>query len=66
MISDIKHGHAFKLSGRFEIKAMKDYHYLYFKCDILLLNGVFQKCRNSSLKNYELFESHYLSAPVLS
>ena len=46
---------------------MKDYHELYWKCDVLLLlRDVFEKFRNSSLKNYGLCPNHYLSAPALS
>ena len=41
---------------------MNDYHDLYLKCDVLLL----EKFRNNSLKNYGLCTSHYLSAPALS
>ena len=45
---------------------MKDYHDLYFKCDVLFLADVFEKIRNSSLRNYGLCSSHYLSAPALA
>ena len=45
---------------------MKDYHYLYLKCDILLLADVFEKLRNNSFKNNGLSPSHYLNAPGLS
>ena len=48
------------------MKAMKDYHNLYLKCDVLLLADVFEKFRKNSLKNYKLCSSHYLSAPRLS
>ena len=48
------------------MKAMKDYHNLYLKCDVLLLVVVFEKFRNNSWNNYGLFPSHYLSAPSLS
>ena len=44
------------------MKAMKYYHDLYLKCDILLLADVFEKFRNNCLKNYGLWASHYLSA----
>ena len=39
---------------------------MYIKCDILLLDNVFEKLRNNSLKNYVLCPTHYLSAPGLS
>ena len=45
---------------------MKDYHDLYLKCDVLLLFDVFEKSRNNSLKNYELYPNHRLSPPGLS
>ena len=34
------------------MKAMKDYHDLYLKCNVLLLADVFEKFINNSLKNY--------------
>ena len=45
---------------------MKDYPDLYFKCNVLLLADVFEKCRNNNLKKYGLCPSHYLSAPPLN
>ena len=48
------------------MNAMRDYHDLYLKCDVLLLTDVFGKFRNKSLRNYRLSSSHYLSAPALS
>ena len=47
------------------MKTMKDYHNLYLKCDIFLLTDVLEKFRNNILKNYALYQSHYLSAPDL-
>ena len=44
------------------MKRLTDYHYLYLKCDALLL-AVFEKLRNNSLKKYRLCQSHYLCAP---
>ena len=55
-----------KVLNKFEMKTKKDYHDLYLKCDVLLLEDMFEKFRNSSLKNYGLCPSHYLSAPALS
>ena len=48
------------------MKAMKDYHYLYLRCNVLLLADVFEKFKNKSLKNYDLCPSDYLSASALS
>ena len=44
------------------MKTIKDYHDLYLKSDVLL----FQKFRSNSFKNYQLYSSHYLSAPGLN
>ena len=48
------------------MKTMKGYRDLYLKCDVLLLADVFEKCRYSSLRNFGLCPSHYLSTPGLS
>ena len=48
------------------MKTMKDYHDLYLKCNVLLLADVFQKFRNSSLKRYDFYLSHYLGTQALS
>ena len=45
---------------------MKDHPELYLKCDVLLLADVFEKFRNTSLRNYGLSPSHYLSTLGLS
>ena len=48
------------------MKTMKDYPDLYFKCNVLLLADVFEKCRNNNLEKHGLCPSHYLSAPALN
>ena len=48
------------------MKTVKDHHDLYLKCNVLLFSDVFEKFRNSSLRNYGVCPSHYLSAPDLS
>ena len=45
---------------------MKDYHYVYLKCDALLLVDVFEKFRNNSYRNFGLCPSHYLRTLGLS
>ena len=45
---------------------MKGYHELYLRYDVLFLVDVFEKFRNSSLKIYGSYPSHYLSAPALN
>ena len=64
--TDKEYENALNVWNKSEMKAMKDYHDLYLKCDVLLLDNVFEKFRNNSLKNYGLCPSHYLSVPGLS
>ena len=61
-----KYEHVLNVWNKFEMKAMKDYHDLYLKDDILLLADFFEKFRNNSLKSYGLCPSRYLSSPGLS
>ena len=42
-IIDKEYEHVLKVSDRCEMKLMKYYHYLYLKCDVLLLADVFEK-----------------------
>ena len=65
-ISAKEYKHVLKVWNKFEMKTMKDYHYFYLKCDVLLLANIFEKFTNNSLKSYGLCPSHYLSAPTLS
>ena len=65
-ISDKEYDYALNVWNKFELKTMKYYHYLYLKCEDLLLAGVFEKFRNNSVKNHGLLPSHYLSEPGLS
>ena len=51
---------------RSEKKTMKNCYDMYLKWDISLLADMFEKFRNSRLKNYGSCPSHYLRAPVLS
>ena len=50
-ISDKEYQHVLKAWNKFEMKTMKDYHDLYWKCDISLLADVLEKFRNRCLKN---------------
>ena len=65
-INEHEYEHVLKVWNKFEMKAMKGYYDLYFKCDALLLADVFEKFKNNILKNNGLCPSHYLSAPALS
>ena len=53
-ISNKEYDHVLKVWNKLEMKAMKNYHDLYLKCDILLFADAFKKFRNTSIKNYGL------------
>ena len=65
-IGDKDYEHVLKVWNTYEMKTMKDYHDSYLKLQFLLLADVFEKFRNSSLKNHVLCPNHYLRAPALS
>ena len=50
-ISDKEYEHVLNASKKIEMKKVKDYHDFYLKRDVLLLADVFEKFRNTSLKN---------------
>ena len=64
-ISDNEYKHIPKVWHKLEIKTIKDYYDLLLKY-VLLSSDVFQKFKNSSLKNYGLCQSHYFSVLALS
>ena len=53
-ISNKEYEHVPNVWNTFETKTMKDYHNLHLKCELLFWTDVFEKIRNSSLKNYGL------------
>ena len=65
-ITGKEYQHVLNVWNEFQIKTVKDYLNLYLNCDIVILAGVFEKCRNNNLKSYGLCLSHYVSAPGLS
>ena len=55
-----------KISNKFNMKNMDDYHDHYLKKDLLLLSDVFEKFIDTCLKLYGLNPCHYFSSPGLS
>ena len=55
-----------KISDKFEMKNMGDYHYHYFKKDVLFLADVFENFIETCLKFYGLDPCHYFGSPGLS
>ena len=50
----------------FKCKSIMDYHKLYLKADVLLLNDIWNNFKDVCFKNYKLDPSYYISAPSLS
>ena len=65
-ISETDYAHANNVFKKFNINNLGEYHYLYVKSDTLLLAEIFEKFRQSCLKNYELDPSHFVSLPGLA
>ena len=65
-ISEKDYLHATNVWNMFKINTMGDYHDLYWKTDVLLLDDVSKKFINTCLEYYELDPSHYFSSPGLN
>ena len=50
VFTDKEYEDVLNVSEKIKMNAMKDYHDLYLKCDVLLLADVFEKFGNNSLK----------------
>ena len=61
--NDKGYEHVLNVWNKSGVKAMKDYHDLYLKRNVLILADIIEKFRNNSLKNYGLCPNHYLRAP---
>ena len=65
-ITDADYEHAKMIWKTFECKNMGDYHDLYLRTDVLLLADVYEKYRETCLKQYKLDPAHYYTSPGLS
>ena len=66
VVSDKNNEHTLNIWKTFKMNTMKDYHVLYFKVDILLLDCVFQTFIKETINSFELDPAHYLSTPDYS
>ena len=58
--------HAQHVLNNFGCQTFQDYHELYLKTDVLLLQYIFENFRYTCLKNYRLDPARYVSAPALA
>ena len=65
-ISDQDYTHAQNVWNTFQMQNLGEYHDLYLKTDVLLLEAVFENFRTICLTNYCLDPAHYFTSPGLS
>ena len=65
-ITETDYAHANNVFKKFNINNLGEYHDLYVRSDTLLLADIFEKFRQSCLKNYELDPAHFVSLPGLA
>ena len=65
-ITDIDYRHVKRVSKKFKLKNLGDYHDLFVQSDTLLLADVFENFRYMCIEVYELDPAHFLSAPGLA
>ena len=65
-ITDADYTHARLVWDTFQMKTMGEYHDLYLKSDVLLLESVFENFRTICLEHYGLDPAHFYTSPGLS
>ena len=65
-ITDENYAHASKVSKKFGLKNLGDYHDLYVQSDTLLLPEIFENFEKKCIEMFELNPAHFLSAPGLA
>ena len=65
-VSDEDYAHAQLVWKTFQMKTMGEYHDLYLKTDVLLLESVFENFRTICLEHYGLDPAHFYTSPGLS
>jgi hypothetical protein len=65
-LSEAEYQHALKVWETFDCENLSDYHDLYLKTDMLLLDDVFENFRKTCQLQYGLDPAHYYTSPGLS
>ena len=66
VVRDEDYEHARRVWKEFGLKDLGEYHDLYLKTDVILLENVFEEFRKVCLKNYGLDPAHFYTAPGLA
>ena len=62
-ISESDYQHAQRVWSEFRIRDLGEYHDLYLRTNVVLLENVFEKFRETALKNYGLDPAHFYTLP---
>ena len=65
-VFDKNYQHAKNVWNIFNMSNLGDYHDLYVQSDTLLLSYLFEECRKTCIRDYELDPCYFVSAPGLS
>ena len=65
-ITEADYTHARLVWDTFQMKTMGEYHDLYLKSDVLLLESMFENFRTICLEHYGLDPAHFYTSPGLS
>ena len=65
-ISECNYDHALRVWRESGMKDLRNYHYLYFKTDVLLLSSVFETFRMTCMKHYGLNPAQFYTSPGLA
>ena len=65
-VSESDYQHTQRVWEEFKIKTLGEYHNLYLRTDVILLENLFEKFRETALKHYCLDPAHFYTLSGLA